>query len=83
MAQLCHWKLLYIGYNGTTTDAQRVRLQILDGLPVDIDLRDYELTLLQSVDAFLCTFAAIAVSRHDLDTPDGESSEEDRIAVHR
>lgn len=48
-----------------------------------IDLRDYELTLLQSVDAFLCTFAAIAVSRHDLDTPDGESSEEDRIAVHR
>ena len=36
-----------------------------------------------ALDAFLCTFAAIAVSTHNLDTPDGESTEEGRIAVHR
>jgi len=86
-AQLCHWKLPYVSYNGATTDAESVRLQILAGLPVEIDLHDYKETLLQSadaLDAFLCTFAAIAVTTHNLtDPPDDAATEEGRIAVHK
>jgi hypothetical protein len=86
-AQLKAWNLPSHGYNGAAASARRTRLSISRGLAKRIALPDpHRATLLESADALdavLCAFAGIAVTRHTLARePSGAAPIEGWIAVH-
>ena len=87
-AQLCHWGLPSEGYNGIDEAARERRHDILktltSRLSIPSDLEQHMLASADALDAVVCAFAAIAVTRGQVAQPPGsEASLEGWISIHK
>lgn len=86
MAQLYHWGMAFQKYSSHDAQAIKAREKILAGLVARIDLDGFHPVLRRSADALdavICAFAAIAVTKGDIAVPPGPTASlEGWIAVH-
>jgi hypothetical protein len=87
MAQLYHWNLPHIEYNGQRIKEAKVREKIVSGILSYLNLGDFSTVLKESADALdavLCAFAAIAVVKRKIAIyPLVDDCAEGWIAIHK
>jgi len=84
-AQLHHWGLPFVGYNGSEPAAEGARRRIVARLAERVSLENYRQQMVASADALdavICAFAAIAVSEGRVALSPKSFDDEGWISVH-